>query len=86
MLVCTELLPCFVSLTCAAVPVLSETVDIKYIGGADPEMVLLDAGDNEVQVIYYIIIALYGVQEHQCDPLRCHRWYDCFVMVCGGHS
>lgn len=28
----------------------SPQVDIKYIGGADPEMVLLDADSNEVEV------------------------------------
>ena len=36
--------------------VFSPDVDIKYIGGADPEMVLLDTDYNEVQVTVFVLL------------------------------
>ena len=46
MCVCVCVLLFLLPLTCN----LSEKVELNYIGGADPEMIFLDASDKEVEV------------------------------------
>ena len=44
----------------------SENVDIKYVGGADPEMVFINASDEEVEVYIYLLCALFHVMHAWC--------------------
>ena len=63
----------------------SPDVEIKYIGGADPEMVLLSEDSTEVKVCECVYSRIgydcFSCSEFQCLNFQKKRLWSCLVLM-----